>query len=305
MSKTNKSLKGNLKRSPPKIYILLPSTQAVCPSLGSGISPLILTICSFIFSFSSFDNIFNPSLILSGLEVKINVFLILTTLGRHRTCSAYFPSASLLLFLSCFFSCFLVVFLFLSIFTFFTFVVPCWLFFIFSFFFFLSFSFSISASLLYELKLGFVLFSTSLLVNHLNFFSSFLFSADILLSSSLVNCSNKVSWTHSYSVRSGMNFHISLLSLINPVFPPKIKNSSPIFTIEWPLLPFGLTSLISSSSSKSNSSSSSMVSLFSLFSLFASLSISFCFFLSIFFCCASVLNSVQVFEEKSYFHISS
>ena len=236
--------------SPPKIYILVPSTQAVWPSLGSGISPLIFSMFSFNFSFSSCDNILSPSLILSGLEVKIKVFLIFTTLGRHNTCSLYFPSPSLLLFLSDFFSGFLLFFLFLSFFAIFIVFIPCWLFlfFWFSFFFFLAFSFSNSASLLNELKLGFVLFSTSLLVNHLNFFSSFLFSADILLNSSLLNCSNNVSWTHSYVVLAGMNFHISLLSLINPVLPPKMKISSPTTTIECPLLPFGLISSISSSS---------------------------------------------------------
>ena len=225
VSKTNKSLKGNLNLSPPNIYILFPSTQAVCPSLGSGISPLIRSIFSFNFSFSSLDNIFNPSLILSGLEVNIKVFLIFITFGRHKTWSLYFPSPSLLLFLSDFFSGFFVFFLFLSTFVIFNVFIPCWLFLFFciSFFFFLrSFSLSNSASLLNELKLGFVLFSTSLLVNHLNFFSSFLFSADISLNSSLVNCSNKVSWTHSYCVVDGINFHISLLSLINPVLPPKM-----------------------------------------------------------------------------------
>ena len=263
---------------------------------------MIFSIFSLIFSFSSFANIFKPSLILSGFEVKIKVFRILTTFGRHKTCSLYLPSESLLLFLSDFFS-FFFGFLVLSFFIIFTVVVPCWLLFLFfcaSFFFFLAFSFSISASLLKELKLGFVLFSTSLRVNHLNFFSSFLFSAEILLSSSLVNCSKRVSWTHSYCVRSGMNFHISLDSLINPVLPPKIKNSSPITTIEWPLLPFGLISSISSSSSNSSSS----ISVFS-FSLLFSLSISLCLFLSYFFCCASVFSSVQELEEKSYFHMSS
>ena len=196
VSNTNKSLKGNLNLSPPNIYILFPSTQAVWPSLGSGISPFILSIWSLIFSFSSWDNIFNPSFILSGFEVKIKVFRILTTFGRHNTCSAYFPSRSLLLFLSDFFSVFLVAFLFLSIFTIFTLVVP-WLFFLSNSFLFFFLFLSASFPALYELKLGLVLFSTSLLVNHLNFFSSFLFSAEILLNSFFVNCSNKVSWTHS------------------------------------------------------------------------------------------------------------
>ena len=177
------------------MYILLPSTQADWPSLGSGISPFIVWIFSFIFPFSSLANALRPSSILSESEVNIKVFRIFKTLGRYNTWSTYLPSISLLLDLFPFFSVFF-VFLFLSIFTFFT----CW-FWPFSpaafFFFFLSFSFSISSSLLYELKLGLVLFSISLRVNHLNFFSSFLFSADILLNSSLVNCSKSTSWTHS------------------------------------------------------------------------------------------------------------
>ena len=198
VSNTNKSLKGNLNLSPPNMYILVPSTHTVWPSRGSGNSPFIQATFWFNFSFSSCDKVFKPCLIFSGSEVKIKVFLIFTTFGLHKTWSAYFPSISLFCpFLLSILSFFLIFFFFVLLSAFFVSFFLSRLPFSFCFFwFFFAFSFSLSFCDLLSLNEGFVLFSTSLRVNHLNFCLSFLFSEEIFFNSSLVNCSKRVSCTH-------------------------------------------------------------------------------------------------------------